>query len=101
MIPCPQCAQPMEPTHKNHTLRIFCSRKCSGSVLRAPKTEVDPISVYRLIHGFPPAVTNKPERIQATAYLTARGYNLKQIAERLHTTPRSISRYRRLIKEAI
>jgi DNA-binding NarL/FixJ family response regulator len=55
--------------------------------------EMDEVVVLRLVSGSRVAST-KAERLEATRQLTERGYSIVVIASRLHTTPRSVSRYR-------
>ena len=97
MSDCPVCGQPMSPYDTWWHHRTHCSRRCSAitgaAVVRARESEVDDVVVWRLIDGIPVAST-RGERLEAVRQLTSRGYSLFDIASRLHTTDRSVSRYR-------
>jgi predicted nucleic acid-binding Zn ribbon protein len=97
VIPCPVCSMPMPPRTPWGHQRITCSRSCGisqgNTKRRARSQEVDEVAVIRLIDGSPVHST-KAERFEAMRVLTERGYSLVAIASRLHTTPRSVSRYR-------
>jgi DNA-binding NarL/FixJ family response regulator len=54
---------------------------------------MDEVAVIRLTTGSP-VTSTKAERLEAVRLLIGRGYSTAVVAERLHTTPRSIWRYR-------
>jgi DNA-binding NarL/FixJ family response regulator len=54
---------------------------------------MDEMAVVRLIDGSP-VTSTKAERLEAVRLLIGRGYSTAVVAERLHTTPRSVWRYR-------
>mgnify|MGYP000116654497 CR=1 FL=1 len=56
--------------------------------------EVDDIAVARATQGDPPARLTKAERYAAVTELWRQGLNDHHIAERLHTTPRQVTRDR-------
>ena len=60
----------------------------------ADDTDIDRVAVDRALHG-PPVVMTLAERRVAARELTQQGLSLHEIAARLHTHPRTISRYRR------
>jgi len=78
-------------------LRSFCSRLCANRAKSARITEanrfLDEVAVIRLTTGSP-VTSTKAERLEAVRLLVDRGYSTAVVAERLHTTPRSIWRYR-------
>ena len=55
--------------------------------------EMDEVAIVRLISGSP-VTSTKAERLEAVRLLVGRGYSTAVVAERLHTTTRSIWRYR-------
>ena len=99
MKPCPICSQPMAARYPSNggKTRKFCSRSCGGRAnamaIRTRNADLDEVAVIRLISGSLVAST-KAERIEAVRVLTARGLSAAVIAKRLHTTPRSVWRYR-------
>lgn len=70
------------------------ARPSAGTNLRRVDGRAfDEVAVQRAMHG--DAVHLRPvERVEATRRLTRLGYSATQIAERLHTTPRSVQRQR-------
>jgi len=78
-------------------LRSFCSRLCANRAKSARIAEanrfLDEVAVIRLTSGSPVAST-KAERLSAVDILTTRGLSTAVIAERLHTTQRSVWRYK-------
>jgi DNA-binding NarL/FixJ family response regulator len=97
MIPCLLCRRPIPPTWPTGRLRSFCSRLCANRAKSARITEanrfLDEVAVIRLTSGSP-VTSTKAERLAAVDILTTRGLSTAVIAQRLHTTPRSIWRYR-------
>jgi len=77
--------------------RLTCSRSCGisqGNTKRlARNTDVDDVAVWRLTRG-DPVTSTKAERREATRLLTEHGQSTSWIAGLLHTTPRSVTRYR-------
>jgi len=78
-------------------LRSFCSRLCANRAKSARITEanrlLDEVAVIRLTTGSP-VTSTKAERLEAVRQLIGRGYSTAVVAERLHTTTRSVWRYR-------
>ena len=98
MIPCPSCSMPMlafwHPQTRTRP-RVYCSRICrdQGIGWAMRDKQVDEMAVVRLLDGSR-VVSNKAERIEAVRVLTERGRSAAWIADCLHTTARSIQRYR-------
>lgn len=63
-------------------------------------TYIDEIAVERAMHGEPVRLT-RAERLEVVARLTARGYSLNQIAERLHSSRRRVERARQRLSAAV
>lgn len=98
MIPCPVCRRPMPQLHFQKTrLRQFCSRRCSVTATNSRRSArdayLDEVAVIRLTTGSP-VTSTKAERLEAVRLLIGRGYSTAVVAERLHTTTRSVWRYR-------
>jgi hypothetical protein len=97
VILCPVCSALMSPTRSHNKPRAFCSKPCAsranGNVIRTRNADLDEVAVIRLISGSPVAST-KAERREATRLLTARGRSASWIAEHVHITERSVTRYR-------
>ena len=93
MIPCPICSKPVPATWPNGRPRTFCSRLCANRANNARHTSMDEVAVIRLTSGSPVPST-KAERLEAVRLLVGRGYSTRSVAERLHTTTRSVWRYR-------
>lgn len=98
MIPCPVCSAPMTASHpSNGRPRQFCSKPCAsranGSVIRTRNADMDEVAVIRLISNSP-VTSTKAERREATRQLTSRGRSASWIADHLHITERSVTRYR-------
>ena len=97
MIPCLLCHRPIPPTWSPGRLRSFCSRLCANRAKSARITEanrfLDEVAVIRLTTGSP-VTSTKAERLEAVRLLIGRGYSTAVVAQRLHTTTRSIWRYR-------
>ena len=97
MIPCLLCDRPIPPTWPTGRLRTFCSRLCANRAKSARITEankfLDEVAVIRLTSGSP-VTSTKAERLEAVRRLVGRGYSTRSVAERLHTTTRSVWRYR-------
>jgi len=78
-------------------LRTFCSRLCANRANNARIAEanrfLDEVAVIRLTTGSP-VTSTKAERLAAVDILTTRGLSAAVIARRLHTTQRSVWRYR-------
>ena len=102
MIPCPICSTPMQALTRGLP-RQFCSQRCSGigcsRLWQLWNLDVDDVTVDRLIHGERTTAT-KAERHEAIGTLTALGYSLIAIADRLHITARTVSRHRADLKAA-
>ena len=83
---CPGCSTKMPKTRaRSNVRRTSCGPFCPG--------DVDEVVVLRLLAGTP-VISNKAERLEAVNILTARGMSGSEIAEHLHTTKRSVIRYR-------
>ena len=97
MIPCLLCHRPIPSTWPTGRLRKFCSRLCSNRAkamaINARHAEMDEVAVIRLTTGSP-VTSTKAERLEAVRQLIGRGYSTAVVAERLHTTTRSVWRYR-------
>lgn len=97
MSRCPICSQSMTARRPNGHPRQFCSKSCSAlgaSVrIRTRNADMDEVVVIHLLDGTL-ITSTKAERLEAVRQLTSRGYSLFAIASRLHTTARSVSRYR-------
>ena len=97
MIPCLLCRRPIPPTWPTGRLRTFCSRLCANRANVARFAEanrfLDEVAVIRLTTGSP-VTSTKAERLEAVRLLVDRGYSTAVVAERLHTTTRSVWRYR-------
>ena len=97
MIPCLLCHRPIPSTWSPGRLRSFCSRLCANRAKSARITEanrfLDEVAVIRLTSGSP-VTSTKAERLEAVRLLVGRGCSTAVVAQRLHTTPRSIWRYR-------
>ena len=85
-------------------LRQFCSRSCANrarpyrrrrrsDAINARHAEMDEVAVIRLTTGSP-VTSTKAERLEAVRRLIGRGYSTAVVAQRLHTTTRSVWRYR-------
>ena len=88
MTHCPDCSawMPKRLAHSTR-LRLSCGPTCPG------RNGVDDVVVVRLLDGSH-VVSTKAERLEAVRVLTDRGRSASWIADRLHTTERSIQRYR-------
>ena len=93
MKPCPICRRPTPTTWPNGTPHTFCSRLCANRAQIARHAEMDEVAVIRLTTGSP-VTSTKAERLEAVRLLIARGCSTAVVAERLHTTTRSVWRYR-------
>ena len=97
MIPCLLCRRPIPSTWSPGRLRSFCSRLCANraNVARFAESNrfLDEVAVVRLISGSP-VTSTKAERLAAVDILTTRGLSATVIAQRLHTTQRSVWRYK-------
>ena len=101
---CPICSIPVPPTSSPHP-RQFCSKPCASrsnsAAVNARHSLIDESAVVRLLDGSP-VTSTKAERMEAARILSAHGYTLGDIAARLRTTARSVSRYRaELTKQAV
>lgn len=94
---CPMCSCDMPAKTLDGHTRVYCSRYCRdrgcAALTRERNACLDEMAVVRLIQGSPVAST-KAERIEAVRTMTARGLSAAVIAQRLHTTRRSVWRYR-------
>jgi len=83
--------------HSINRPRSFCSRLCANRAKVARIAEanasLDEVAVIRLTSGSP-VTSTKAERLEAVRLLVDRGYSTAVVAERLHTTTRSVWRYR-------
>jgi DNA-directed RNA polymerase specialized sigma24 family protein len=88
-----------------HEVQRFARRRCRACTLK-PTTppqvgagEPDEMAVERLVSGSP--VQSYPaDRKAAVEYLTARGLTARQIADRLRVSDRTVTRWRRSLREA-
>ena len=80
-----------------HTHRGGCTNPQAHTHRPADMT-VDTMAVVRLLERFPIEPT-MGERIEAVRVMTARGHSADYIADWLHVTERTISRYRAALKE--
>ena len=88
MTHCPDCSAWMSKRLSHSTrLRLSCGPTCPS------RNGVDDVVVARLLDGSP-VTSTRGERIEAVRVLTARGRSASWIADYLHTTRRSIERYR-------
>ena len=77
---------------------------CDGVYLRTEielvySSDVDPVSVERLVDGDRPERATTHEAFLAVAHLTVRrGWGILRIAEHTGLAPRNVSRYRRKIR---
>jgi len=76
---------------------VYCSPLChnrgNSALIRRRNSSLDEMAVMRLVSGDPVAST-RAERIAAVGALTAHGRSTSWIAAHLHTTTRSVTRYR-------
>jgi len=93
MKPCPICRRPTPTTWPNGTPHTFCSRLCANRACNLRHASLDEVAVIRLTTGSP-VTSTKAERLEAVRLLVSRGYSTAVVAERLHTTTRSVWRYR-------
>ena len=95
---CPTCSKPVPASAPTTRVpRQFCSKPCAsranGAAVHARHASLDEMVVIRLLDGSP-VTSTKAERIEAVRVLTARGRAASWIAEFLHITERSVTRYR-------
>jgi hypothetical protein len=94
MIPCLACGTLMPKVSRwTGRPRIACKTACVAPARRLMQEPVDEVVVDRLCNGGRLPST-RDERIEATRLLTNLGRSASWIALLLHTTPRSITRYR-------
>lgn len=92
-------------TTRNCAKRPGCGVKPTNSGAPATRNHamsdyhLDEVAVERAMNGDPVALT-KAERAEVVRRLTARGLPVRQIAERLHTTSRTITRVRARMRTA-
>lgn len=97
-VHCPTCSKPVPPPAPTTRVpRQFCSKPCAsranGAAVSARHATLDEMAVVRLLAGSP-VTSTKAERIEAVRVLTGRGRAASWIAEFLHITERSVTRYR-------
>ena len=96
MIPCPFCSQPMTARRNGHKATycsLLCANRANAATRIADPGFMDEVAVTRLTSGSP-VTSTKAERLEAVRLLIARGCSTTVVAERLHTTTRSVWRYR-------
>ena len=95
--PCPICSRLMQAKYSINRARGYCSLSCASTGRAAASVqlnaEVDEMAVVRLLDGSK-VLSTRGERIEAVRVLTERGRSASFIADLLHTTRRSIERYR-------
>jgi len=64
-----------------------------GAARPGDEPDVDEVAVERVMHGEPLRL-NLDERLEVVGRLTRRGVSAREIAQRLHTTPRTVVRLR-------
>lgn len=104
-IPCATCGRPRSIKVDNrYEIRLAASRHCPPCAGRIAwdswnhEPDIDHIVIERLTLGSP-VRSNSAERREAIRRLEARGLNTRQIAERIHTTIRSVERLRKTMRE--
>jgi len=96
---CPICTTLMPMRNDNGRLFVVCSKSCTIILMRwaqwmEAERGVDEAVVQRLICGSR-VDSIKSERLEATRQLLLWGHSSAFIAMQLHTTQRSVDRYRR------